>query len=420
MIQERFSALNKSDKMSLICTAFFWFAFVILSVLIPVQKNNPPEYVSVKLQLLQEPVPAKQNQNVSSEEIKPSSKPLEETAVKESTKIIEETPQKIEKKETVAVVKTEKPVVEKTIEKTVTETKPLVKSVEQLMEENSSVIKKQKDVSEVDWDSLFADDSAVSSSYSAVSETKDVNYENQSSISGTAGSAFIANETLQTSSADNQNTDNSAVMESTVSALNKIATKNFSENSAGGIQYTVTAETSQNAMDLSETGTPMLTAEGKMRLLLIPEKPVILISPEKPFHPCSSFLRRSPINSSSPVLHAVSRSIVIRVNLSPYRNLKPVPPLTTPSPISCATIALAMRPRNSAARIESPAKRSIARSKLTLELGAFFIAHQSFLLSLFSGFSNAIGFDSSISYCRIKCINKPLATNTLVSIIFGT
>lgn len=280
MIQERFSTLNKSDKMSLICTAFFWFAFIILSVLIPVQKNNPPEYVSVKLQLLQEPVPAKQNQNVSSEEIKPAAKPLEETAVKESTKIIEETPQKIEKKETVAAVKTEKPVVEKTIEKTVTETKPLVKSVEQLMEENSSVVKKQKDVSEVDWDSLFADDSAVSSSYSAVSETKDVNYENQSSISGTAGSAFIANETLQTSSADNQNTDNSAVMESTVSALNKIATKNFSENSAGGIQYTVTAETSQNAMDLSETGTPMLTAEGKMRLLLIPEKPVILISPE--------------------------------------------------------------------------------------------------------------------------------------------
>ncbi len=275
MILERFSAMNKSDKMSLLCTAIFWFFVLLIFALVPVSKNVPPKYESVTLHLLQEPLSEKVPQKVNQPENTPVAKM--ETIQKEVVKQKEETGKKIKKSEPVTTTKTEKSV-EKKVQEPVVESKPLVKSVEQLMQENAAATKKQKDVSEVDWDSLFSEDSVVSSTSSVLPE-KNVNYESLSSLSGNAGSAFVAKENVQSSSAfDNQNTDNSVVMESTISALNKIAIKNFSENSAGGIKYTVTAETSQNAMDLSETGTPMLTTEGKMRILLIPEKPVILIS----------------------------------------------------------------------------------------------------------------------------------------------
>ncbi len=156
------------------------------------------------------------------------------------------------------------------------------------MAENSATQKNPVDVSKVDWDSVFSQNSVEVSS--AGSKTDEVI--EKKSLQGTNSSLFGSavkgyeseNEGLNTAFVFDGDVavEDGEVSSSTVVAIKEITEKGSHMASDGGkFKYSVIIDDSMDKSENSyQSGTQMPTLEGEARFLLVPEKPAILISAE--------------------------------------------------------------------------------------------------------------------------------------------
>jgi len=304
---------NSYDRNAIIVTFVFWLCIILFCILIPVKKNTEKEFTTISIRLVtasdkvsshteNTTVSSVVSSNLSEVEL---SKDIASESVSEIVPVIEKvsdvlqpekqsTPTKIdtitssesknEKKESPKKVEKEpiKEVKKDVVQETV-QSQQLVKSMEQLIAENSSVKTSKKDVDAVDWDAIFSDEDVASSS-SSTTNSNSV-YSNNSTIDALSGTAAVANTNSTSSVSSVSKTTNSmsvSVSDSTKSALIRIQKSEFSSTSSvGSLHYTVTADTtSTDGNGNPIKGTAMITSEGNTRVLLEPASPSISISKE--------------------------------------------------------------------------------------------------------------------------------------------
>ncbi|MBE6344091.1 MAG: hypothetical protein E7063_00170 [Spirochaetaceae bacterium] len=273
---------SESDKIAFICTSVFWGIIIFCILFIPIKKNTEDNYETISIQLASTP----KTINSKPEEKFLAKEKIQSTTAKET--FIPETPvqpisqNSLPKETTVA----NKPQAAKTATSENTETatsqknyQQVVKSMEELMAENAAVQKSKPQLSDVDWDAMFADENITT--VSSQSETVTKNPTSTSSISGNAASSVTSDTSKQLSSSSQKEGALTKTSSSTTSALEKIGSTVFaSTNSSGDVAYNVTAETQTSTGESFVKGTKIKTMDGGSRILIEPSPPTIKISAE--------------------------------------------------------------------------------------------------------------------------------------------
>lgn len=283
---------TESDKTAFICTSVFWGILLCLALIIPVKKATEDKYETISIQLaststLKATESKATEQSLVAEQIQEAT-PVESFATEPPDQVISQEnislPKETPKASTSNSETANKPATQKTVSTQKTETatqktshQQVVKSMEELMAENLATQKAKPQVSDVDWDAMFADENTTT--VSSQTESISNNLTATSAISGSAASQATLDSSTQVSSS-NQGTVSKA-SSATTSALEKIGSTVFSStNSAGDVAYNVTADTPSSTGKALAKGTEIKTLEGGSRILIEPSPPVIKISPE--------------------------------------------------------------------------------------------------------------------------------------------
>ena len=279
-----------SSQKALFYTVLCWLVFSLIMLFIPVATQNTPEYETISLRL-SGTVAKDTVSTATSEEVAPPSGTVAKDTVSTATSEDVAPPSGTVAKDTVSTATSEdvappSGTVAKDTASTATraEVAPrpvqLAKSMEQLMAENAAISREATDVDDVDWDSLFAENST--SVQSSTTTTTQTNFATGSSLAGTAASASkntSSSTTTSSATENNSRQSNSFATSATTSALEKISTATFTETGATGYSYSVTASTVL-ANNSSLSGTQMVTEDGGTRMLLEPVTPIIQLSSE--------------------------------------------------------------------------------------------------------------------------------------------
>jgi hypothetical protein len=266
--------LTRGRKIGLAGTFVFWFAFILVSVFIPVFKKNP-EYKTVHIILASVPV----EKTVKTSEPEKVSPQLPEQMNKPSQVKKTETKNKSEQQKKAGPVKkasvSQK---QESVHTPAAETKPSLKkpsavykkSVEELIAEQR--LQKEK---AVQWDdSLFADAPVTSNTAQSAPHTKQ--------IAGAAALSGVSAEVSQqktdpvnsTAVSENKNSENADA--STKAALGAISATTYTQSAGNGVKSQTSVKTGRS----SDGKVAVEMIDGSARTLLYPAKPSIQISDE--------------------------------------------------------------------------------------------------------------------------------------------
>ncbi len=273
---------NTSEFFALAGTVLFWLIFLIFSFVIKPQPKK--QYKEVQIVLSSTPVVQKTEEapapaeaasaSAASAESQPSqTQPVVETppapAVKETPK---QTAKKVETPKP-AAKKTETP---KTQPKQNTKSTPVQKSepVEQVLYQDPMEAfanqTKQQTRKEVDWDAMFDDEPAETSTTSQSQTVQN----NAPAFSGSAGTAASSDSSKVTSTSSNTSSKSNTASSSTSSTLQGIKNSTFRGNAPNGEQSETSAKTKTSGSGKVE----MEMSNGRSRALLSPASPVINLS----------------------------------------------------------------------------------------------------------------------------------------------
>lgn len=262
---------KKSNFLSICLTFIFWILLFLLIVFLPSSFQKKQKYETVKI--------------VLSESQKKIIEPVEKNPQpKVEDKIIEEKVQSVVEKKQTEVEKPsvleEKQVEEKRVEPKIEKSNQNVKT--EVQEQKSEEIEyaldpmeafalqtSKQSEQEFDW-SKFDENSTVTKS-------QNENYVlSGNKIEGVAGEISSSSSNKISSQIEKKNFTNEGTSSITESALEKIANTSFVENSSSKI----TTKSNVNSSTSDDGKIQIKTTDGRFRVLLEPEKPILNISDE--------------------------------------------------------------------------------------------------------------------------------------------
>lgn len=284
--------MKKSYLVSLISTFSLWTIFTLSVVFIPLpEKQEKEKFTEVKLNLSPIEKVEKPKEKENSEKV-PVEQPVQQqekpktvqTEAPTSQPVVEEAKPSTPVEAPKATSKPEEPVSKPTTKSTETATAPketpksttetqsftpvkqeLSKSMEELIAENNSQ-SQQKSLDGVDWEAMFGTEEAIVSTQEPKEEVKT---ENNSGLSGSAGTGTSSNSSEVTASSTNSTQNQDSPTDSTREALNSLKPKTYTTETAFG-ETEITAQTVTQ-----EGGTGFQLEDGKIRKLIFPLKPEI-------------------------------------------------------------------------------------------------------------------------------------------------
>jgi len=253
---------KKSTALGAVATAVVWILMTVLCFALRIAPPHP-DYKVIKIQLdapsavkKAPALPVQQEASALPQETAPVQK--EQPAQKQQPAV---------KQKTVA----KQAAVQPAIEQSKPAQQTLTKSVDELIAENNSAPKKK-----AVWDDSLFNDADDTKTSTTTTNAASPSVKSESSFSGTAAKGSSSeNVSSSASSASSKKQSGTEASSATTAALGKISSATYTQSSGSGVTSSVSASTG------SKNGRVTLQmADGNVRELLSPAKPVITISEE--------------------------------------------------------------------------------------------------------------------------------------------